>query len=131
MRVEPFLLRADSPEAFERPAGVQVVVGEAAADQCRYLDVLDRSVLCRPPFIEFWSPTGLRDDVDPTVRRDPKTDRKHDEESVLADPAGPAAIAVEVGEALPRADRSQMRRTGRRGGPLGHRQVRHLSLIHI
>ena len=125
MRVQPFLLRTDTPEALEGSAGVHVVVGKAAADQRGHLDILDRPVPRSPPVVEFGPAAGLCDNVDPMVGGDAQSDPEHDQEAVLPDPTRPGAIPVEVGEALPRRDRGQMRRSGRRGGPLGHRQVRH------
>ena len=123
VRVQPFVGRADAPETVEGSPGVQVVIGEAAADQRRYVDVLDGPVLRCPPFVEFGPPPGLSDEPGRAVGGDSDPGGKDGEKAVLPDAAGPGAVTVEVGEALPGADRRQVRWASGRCGPLADRQV--------
>jgi hypothetical protein len=41
MGVQPFLLRANAPEALERSSSVQIMIGETPTDQGRDLNILD------------------------------------------------------------------------------------------
>jgi hypothetical protein len=120
--VEPALLRGDLLEGADRAAAVQVVVGEAAADQHRHLDLGEVRRPARPDLVaQRPGELLLAQVVAEAVALQPF--RPHLDEAVLAHPAGEEEVAVGVGEALPGADRRQRRWVGGRRPVLAEGEI--------
>src|SRR3989442_11309902 len=104
MRVQPTMRRGDAPKRLETAARVQVVVGEAAADQCRNFDALQIGGAGGPPRFPQRTLALRRAEVGSAPPLAADSGAPQAEEPHLADAAGVGEVAVDIAEALPPAD---------------------------